>query len=225
MKKIILLIAFIIGIGVSASATPLILQSGFQILTIENVDYTITDRASDLSDTWVNPNGYTGSDYTGVYLGTITSIDGKSANDAVSDLENLIGHFFDDPSYVITNYGKEEYINGSWSSVEDPDELVSVNTINGGYSGTWTVTSPYLLDFYTVKGSTEFALYWVDPASSSGDWVTRHLLTPKDNDIPAISHFSASVSTPIPEPATMLLFGTGLVGLAGARARARRKKK
>ena len=32
-----------------------------------------------------------------------------------------------------------------------------------------------------------------------------------------------SESTPVPEPATMLLFGTGLAGLVGSRLRRRKK--
>jgi len=40
----------------------------------------------------------------------------------------------------------------------------------------------------------------------------------------AISHVSLYGNTPVPEPATMLLFGTGLIGLAGLRLRKNNKE-
>ncbi|MEA3469578.1 MAG: PEP-CTERM sorting domain-containing protein [Thermodesulfobacteriota bacterium] len=221
MKKTILLTTFFMGLGVSAHATPLISQGGSQTLTIESTSYTITDRAdSPAQDTWQPSYGYTGSDYTGVYLGTI------DGNDSTTDLENLIGYFLDNSSYVISEYAKMAYDDGTnnWSNDGGTDGLVSVTTTDDGLSGTWTATSPYVLDFYTVKSSTEFALYSVNPALASGDWVTRHLLNNGGN-IPAISHFSASLtpSAPVPEPSTLLILGAGLCCIAGTRGLKKKK--
>ncbi len=66
----------------------------------------------------------------------------------------------------------------------------------------------------------------------SGNWDHGYILAglslPLGNLEKAVVGFNGDVqltaAAPVPEPATMLLFGTGLIGLAGAKFRSRRKK-
>ncbi len=97
---------------------------------------------------------------------------------------------------------------------------MAVTYYSGNKTGEWTTEDP--VQFYTVKASTEFAVYWLDPASTFGYWSTEHLRNGGGN-IPSISHLSMWNSTdeppPVPEPATFILLGGGLVGLAFYRRR------
>lgn len=98
------------------------------------------------------------------------------------------------------------------------DGNLTVNSTDG-YTGTWQYTDGYDIGFYAIAGGSEFALYFVYPFEENGIWTTEHVVAGASGNTPQISHFSAN---PVPEPATLLLLGTGLVGLA---AGARRKTK
>ncbi|MBU1195557.1 MAG: PEP-CTERM sorting domain-containing protein [Proteobacteria bacterium] len=61
---------------------------------------------------------------------------------------------------------------------------------------------------------------WVAGISSDADWIWGSSLTPGSN-YGEYQIFRTQVNAPVPEPATMMLFGIGLLGLAGV---SRRKK-
>ena len=205
-----------------ALAIPFLDNSGNDVaLTIGGTSYTIADRSN--GDAWnASYGGYSANsatpDYTGFYLGTIALIDGASANDDAANLEDLIGYYLNE-SYNLT-VDKIEAPDDTTTTFSITYDILKDGETDEYVGGTWSTAESFAVEFYSVKGSTEFALYYVDPALQEGAWTTHHLLNGGDS-IPAISHISAALTTsaPVPEPATMLLFGTGLAGFAGSRLR------
>ena len=137
-----------------------------------------------------------------------------SSNNILGDL-NLLNYFgYNDWEYL----SKYDIPEGLDVTV-DIDLVVSPTTTKSN-SGTWSFNPDtwntyenimiVLKDGAVGDDKIKWFAYLIEDECSSGTWTY-----PEDKDLSHLSVYGRRGDIPVPEPATILLFGSGLVGLAG----------
>ena len=197
MKRIVLMALLALALPLAAFAT--------SSVDFGNSGGTLAGSSAGLSlsgSTLIAVNGLNGMGLiTGNNLGSLTFSTGALAS---GNLQNG-GTFSGGGSFVITGNGSNGIPSGA--------------LFNGSFSGpvTWTlVTLANGTHNYTLTGSVTGT--WYNGATVNGATVQLTINTGKGffNGETTISSGDTNIATTVPEPGTLGLLGTGLVGVAGA---------
>ncbi len=143
---------------------------------------------------------------------------------ATGDQEDFSNDYWDD--YGLNLLQKYDVDENKWFAEIPPALLTTIYNTGDWTSGNWSTKDPSI-EYFSIKagnpksnGGGGFILYQISAYNlgTNVQWSTSEL---NNKELSHIAWWGKESSQPIPEPATMLLFGAGLAGLAGV---ARKKR-
>lgn len=154
--------------------------------------------------------------------GSIDCAKGSDKNDKWSAVKEQVN---EDSMFGFTDWlflEKYDVDDGAEQNV-DIGLIVTITPDKDNREGTWDIDdwlkpdgmTEYANLMIVLKGGTgNYAGYLLDDVTKpiSGEWFTDSVL---DAGLSHLSIYGQGTSTPVPEPATMLLLGAGLIGLSG----------
>jgi hypothetical protein len=108
-----------------------------------------------------------------------------------------------------------------WAGSSNVSSLIGLNNFNGNdnkliFPG---VASPFLLPTKFFDGNgVSFALADGDDINLNDSWGSEYAVigAPKGLTLPEVATIGIAKNSPVPEPSSLALFGTGIFGIAGA---------